>query len=308
MSLLLGFLLGLLSAAGLFILWQKRVRRALASEPSAAPDADVQPGTVLQGNYRVEREVGRGGMSVVYEAADLALDRKVAIKLMRTDVSKAGLDPEMFLNEARLVAGLRHPNIVAIHTAFKDADRLFLVFEYVSGKSLGNLLEKGQRISLRSTKTVIRQVAEALDYAHRNKIIHRDLKPGNIMITQDGTAKVMDFGIAHVARVTAATANRAEACGTPEYMAPEQELGVVSRESDLYALGVLLYEMLVGRRPFEGPDYLAEKQAMRYRPPSQALRDISAGVDEVIRRALQPEVQHRFHTGQELVDALEAVL
>jgi serine/threonine-protein kinase len=309
-----GAVIAILLGCGAFILWQKRVKRALG--PAAAPGkpgdrtpapAEIVPDTVLEGNYRIVREVGRGGMSVVYEAVDIALDRQVAIKLMRADVSKAGLDPEMFLTEARLVAGLKHPNIVAIHAAFRDAERLFLVFEYVQGKSLARLLGNGQRISLRSTKTVVKQVAAALDFAHRCKIIHRDLKPGNIMITGDGTAKVMDFGIAHVARVTAATANRAEACGTPEYMAPEQELGVVSRESDLYALGVMLYEMLVGRRPFDGPDYLAQKQAMRYTPPSQVLRDIPTGFDDVVKRALQPEVQQRFHTAQELVSALDAV-
>lgn len=298
MGLLLGFLLGLSASAAFFHL--RRRRRALP--------ASLQPGTALLGSFRIVREVGRGGMSVVYEAEDTALKRRVAIKLLRADAAKAGIDPELFLNEARLTAGLRHDNIVAIHAAFQDAGRLFLVFEFVGGKSLGTLLENGQRVSLRSTKDVVRQVAAALDYAHRGKVIHRDLKPGNVMIAEDGTAKVMDFGIAHAARVTAAAANPAEACGTPEYMAPEQELGMVSRESDLYALGVMLYEMLVGRRPFDGPDLLAEKQALRYLPPSQVLRDIPAGVDEVVRRALQPEAQHRFHTGRELSDALEAVL
>jgi serine/threonine protein kinase len=301
-------MLALLAGAVGFALWRGRVRevRITQEAPSRPLPAPVAPGSV-QGNYRIEREIGRGGMGLVYEATDLALNRKVAIKRMRPELAEAGPDLEKFLAEARLVAGLRHPNLVEIYAIIKEGDQVLLVFELVRGQPLSQFLEGGRRISLRSTKSVLRQVGSALDYAHGRKVIHRDLKPANIMITPEGVAKVMDFGIAHQAKLTVAKMTRTEAWGTPPYMAPEQELGVVSRQSDLFSLGVVLYEMLTGRLPYPGPNFLAQKQGMLFPPPSAAVPGLGAGVDAIVRRALHGEPKKRFSSAAEFISAIDAL-
>ncbi|MBI5243416.1 MAG: serine/threonine protein kinase [Elusimicrobia bacterium] len=314
------FLLALLGLC--VLLWRKRepamrlIRGRMvereeapgAEEPSApAAAAELAPGALLLGTYRIDKDLGKGGMGLVYGATDINLDRKVAIKIMREELTKSGMEPDMFLSEARMVASLKHPNIVEIHAVMKEGNQIFLVFEYVYGQPLSKVLSGGKRISMRSTKILLRQIAAALDFAHCRKIIHRDLKPSNIMITSEGSAKVMDFGIAHVAQVTAAAASRSDICGTPPYMAPEQELGVVSRESDIFSLGVVLYEMLTGRLPYAGPDFLVQKESMNYAPPSQVIQNIPRQADEIIRQALQFDPRLRYHTATEIVMALDAI-
>jgi serine/threonine-protein kinase len=261
---------------------------------------------VLGGNYRVERELGRGGMGVVVEALDLTLQRKVAIKLLLAEVGSEPADLDRFLAEARLVAALKHPSIVEIHTLFREGASLCLVFESVPGFPLSAYLGGGKTIPPPSTSAFARQVASALDYAHSMKVIHRDLKPANIMVTPSGLAKVMDFGLAHQAKTTLARVTRTDSWGTMPYMAPEQELGEASRESDLYAFGVCLYEMLTGNLPFEGPNFLAQKREKRFKPPSAS--GLPPGVDAVLARALEPGPKDRYHSAAELAAALETTL
>ena len=278
--------------------------QAALPAPGASASATV-PGMVLGGNYRVERELGRGGMGLVFEAEDLTLRRKVAIKSMLERMLQDPRDLEMFLSEARLVAGLKHPNVVEIHSVLRENAQIYLVFEFVSGQPLNAILSKARRLSLEVVKGLARQIAQALDYAHSRKVIHRDLKPANIMVAPDGRVKVMDFGIAHQARLTAAKLTRAESWGTPPYMAPEQELGSVAKESDLYAFAVCLYEMLTGALPFNGPNFLAQKTEMRFTPPSRA--GLPLGLDPFMQRALQAEPGRRFHSAAELLAALDSV-
>ncbi|MFA5137945.1 MAG: serine/threonine-protein kinase [Elusimicrobiota bacterium] len=255
--------------------------------------------TVLGGNFEVKRELGRGGMGTVYEAEDLTLRRKVAIKQMREELCQSPKDLEMFLNEARLVAALKHPNIVEIHGVLREGGRVYLVFEHVSGRTLAALLEENGRMPARAALDLFKPVADAVDYAHACRIIHRDLKPANIMLTDAKAVKVMDFGLAHQASVTVARLTRAAAWGTMAYMASEQELGSVSRESDVYSLGVCLYEAMAGELPFPGPDFLAQKRGKAYEPPSKL--GLPAGLDAVMARALDPEPGRRFHSAGELL-------
>lgn len=303
------------------VAWRARRPRALPGSDSGSPSSvhipagreaacrpasdTVRPGRILGGNFQVVREIGRGGMGVVYEAVDTTLQRKVAIKQMRDELCQGPGELEQFLAEARVVADLRHPNIVEIHGVLREGDRVFLVFEHVSGRVLGRLVEE-ERLALEPAKRVLGQAASALDYAHSRRVIHRDLKPSNIMIGEDGTVKIMDFGLAHRAKLSVARLSRAQAQGTPAYMAPEQELGSVCRESDIYALGVCLYEMATGTLPFPGPNFLAQKQELVYVRPSRAAR-LPAAFDAVIDRALQPEPSRRFHSAGELSAALAAV-
>ena len=290
-------------AAGVFVLaaaglWAWRRKRAPSA--TAAPGA----GSVVGGNYRLEREIGRGGMGLVFEATDIALRRKVAVKQLRPELRQSPKDLEMFLAEARLVAALRHPHIVEIYAIVTEGSDLHLVFELVTGQPLHLALQRVGRLKLDTAAALIKQVGSALDFAHANRVIHRDLKPANVMLTPQGSAKVMDFGLAHQASMTVAKLTHAESWGTPPYMAPEQELGTVSRESDLYALGVMLYESVTGNIPFPGPNFLAQKREMRFAPPSQVAPGLPAGLDDVVRRALEADPARRFHSAAEMVEAL----
>ena len=284
----------LLAGAGLWLL--RRKRRPAAGAPG--------PGDVIAGNYRVERELGRGGMGLVFEATDLSLRRKVAVKRLREELKQSPRDLEAFLAEARVVAALRHPHIVEIYAVINDGNDIHLVFELVEGQPLNVALERAGRLRLDSACALVRQVGSALDFAHANGVIHRDLKPANVMLTAQGAAKVTDFGLAHRVSMTVTRLTGLQSSGTPPYMAPEQELGESSRESDLYSLGAMLYEAVTGKVPFPGPNYLAQKRERVYVPPSQAAPGLPGALDDVIRRALDPEPGRRFHSAAELMQAL----
>jgi tRNA A-37 threonylcarbamoyl transferase component Bud32 len=241
---------------------KKRITLGTAGTRS---DADRLAGTALEEGYKVLREVGHGGMGIVYEAVDKALDRKVAIKKMRDEIHDDPRERERFLSEARIVAGLHHPNIVDIHNVFDDEGELFMVFEYVEGSTIDQVLAKKGKLSISEAQFIVHGVTAALSYAHTKGVIHRDLKPSNIMITKDGMVKVMDFGIARQAQdAMAASTKTNTVAGTPHYMAPEQEQGIVRKESDIFALGACLYEMLTGERPYPAPATTESKINKRY--------------------------------------------
>ncbi|MFH2203070.1 MAG: serine/threonine-protein kinase [Elusimicrobiota bacterium] len=272
---------------------------ALAALAGPSAVDTLRTGDLLDGSFRIERELGRGGMGIVYEAVDVTLRRKTAIKQMHKEISQQPHELELFLTEARLVASLKHPNLVEIYSILRHAGQVYLVFEHIDGQPLSRYLEGGRRLALKGAKQTVRQIAAALDYAHSKKIIHRDLKPANIMVGSDGVAKVMDFGIAHQAKMTVAKVTRANPWGTPAYMAPEQELGTVSRESDLFALGVCLYQFLTGRLPYSGPNFLAQKQQALYPPATRVMPALPQEADRILGRALDPEPANRYHSGAE---------
>ncbi len=273
-----------------------------------APDPVPAAGTRVGKDYEIRREIGVGGMGVVYEASDLKLDRRVALKKMRQEISKSSRGRERFLAEAKVVAKLQHPNIVTIHGIIEEGDDLYLVFEYVDGETLDDMLGRHTRLTAEQALSVLNGVAAAVDYAHEHKVIHRDLKPANIMIDKSGHAKVMDFGIAHQAKLTISQLTMAEAFGTLAYMPPEQELGKAVRESDVYAFAALTYESLVGTLPFPGPNFHLQKEAMSFTRPSGNFPPLSARLDPVFERAFQVEPKKRYPTTGEFVRTLQGAL
>jgi serine/threonine protein kinase len=254
--------------------------------------AELPLGSLVAGNYRVIKELGRGGMGVVYEGLDEALQRRVAIKRLLQDASTTREDLDRFLREARLVAQLKHPNLAQIYNVIGDGQPL-LVFEYVDGQTLDKLLSVNRTLPAGRVRRIVEETASALGAAHARDIIHRDLKPSNVMMGAEGSIKVMDFGIAHQAR-SAAKLTMTSASGTPPYMSPEQGMGSVSKASDLYALAVMAYELLAGVRPFEGPDFLEQKLQKRYCPITERNAAFPGALDEFFARALEPDPTKRF--------------
>lgn len=256
--------------------------------------------------YSLGERLGQGGMGVVYEGEDRALNRKVAIKILRPEVAENPRERQRFLKEARTVARLKHPNIVDIHAVHDENGEVWLVFEHIQGETLHEVLGRGA-LPVPKVLHLLGQVASALDYAHAQGVIHQDLKPANIMTAGD-VAKVMDFGIARCVRETMSTVSRLEVAGTPAYMAPEQELGGTSAApaADIFAFGACAYECLSGQMPFPG-GHVMIKVEKRYRPLS-ALAGFPVAVDPVIARALDPEPANRWSTASACIGALARAL
>jgi tetratricopeptide (TPR) repeat protein len=257
---------------------------------------------VLMKQFTVLRQLGEGGMGIVYEAYDQALKRKVAIKKMRSEFN---LDPEskkQLLAEARTVASLKHNNIVEIYGIFEEGGDLFLVFEYVEGRTLEEILDTEGKFTFSDIKPVFHAVCKALQYAHDNNVIHRDLKPGNIMVTTDGIIKVMDFGVAR--QITNLRKSNTMS-GTPAYMSPEQMRGAVRKESDIYSLGVCLYEMLVGHVPWDLEGYSSVQGKVV--PISGIIPSVPKNIDALIEKALQEDPSKRPQSPSDFWDILKNI-
>jgi eukaryotic-like serine/threonine-protein kinase len=265
----------------------------------------------LADRYRLDRELGRGGMATVYLARDLKHDRPVALKVLHPELAN-GLGPERFLREIHLTARLDHPHILPVLDSGAVDQLLWYTMPYVRGETLRELLRRETQLGLEEAITLTRQVAGALDYAHREGVVHRDLKPENIMIA-DGQARVADFG---VARALAGGSDGEErltrtgvAVGTPLYMSPEQAAGgTVDGRSDVYALGCVLYEMLAGEPPFTGATpqtVIARRMLQPPLPVTQLRPGVPMSVDRAITRALAPVPADRFATPGEFARALD---
>ncbi len=266
------------------------------------------------GRYEIVEELGRGAMGVVYKASDPTIGRMVAIKvLLLARPAQAGLPgvKDIFLREARAAGRLSHPGIVTVHDALEDPETqsCYIVMEFVPGRTLEKALLSGPPFTIEQSFSIGRQIAEALEYAHGEKIIHRDLKPANILLTKDGRAKITDFGIAKV--VASEDAQRTLAImGTPAYMSPEQVTGgEMDASSDLFSLGILLYLMLTGEKPFSG-DTAAVMFKIAYQdpaPPSQIKPELGRGHDFLLLRALAKDKKKRYGSGREFLDDLDDV-
>ncbi len=282
---------------------------AVDGEASASVAASA-PGANFWARYESPREIAKGGMGVVYEATDRSLGRRVAVKKMREELRSDPRERERFLKEARTVAGLQHPNIVQIFEIAEDGLDAYLVFEFVDGETLHDRRKRLKRMSWPDPMRAIKGICEAVEYAHGHGLTHRDLKPSNVMMDSEGRVKVMDFGIARQAKDALTKLSMTNTvCGTPPYMAPEQEQGMVCKESDIYSLGVVAYELLSGSLPFEGAPgaMLLAKMSGRYDALSSRVSDLPPGADAVIARALHPDPSVRYRRPSEFAAALEAL-
>lgn len=265
------------------------------------------------GSYRIERLLSRGGMASVYKGVDLQLRRAAAIKVIDERHSGDVAYSERFLREARAMASWKHPNIPLVYQAGMEDEYLFYAMEFIQGmdleKLLSQLAQKGELLSFEDVLLVGRAVAEALDYAHQRGAIHRDVKPSNVLIAEDNRILLTDFGL--VLEMDKGT--RGEVFGSPHYVAPEQARSSSQAvpQSDLYSLGVLLYEMLVGRLPFDDPSptSLALKHITLEPPsPRQINPAVSPEIETILLKALRKLPEERFQTGKELMDALEKAM
>ncbi len=264
------------------------------------------------GNYRLIDRLGAGGMGEVWRAEDTRLMRQVAIKILSERIAN---DPEWkarFLREARTIAQMNHPNIATIYSIEQEADKLFIAMELVEGESLGAVLAKGALQPIEAVR-IMRQVAEALAEAHDKGIVHRDVKPDNIIVGKRGV-KVLDFGIAKQITSTSDTPTLTQAgliVGTPFYMSPEQALGrQVDARSDLFSLGVVLYEALAGKRPFEGEAVTETMMNIIMQEPVELATvapKVPPSLVEIVNRALQKKPERRYGSAGEMVDALSRV-
>jgi eukaryotic-like serine/threonine-protein kinase len=255
------------------------------------------------GNYRIAEKVGEGGMGAVYRAIDLMLEREVAIKAIRPELARDAEIVERFRAEAKLAARVSHPAIATIYSFFVEGEDLFLAMEFVRGRTLSRLLQESGPLPWEQAVALLDMALDGIDRAHRAGIVHRDLKPDNLMITELGTVKVMDFGIAR-ATGTGRLTRTGLLIGTLRYMAPEQIRGEdVDRRTDVYSLGTVLYETLTGRVPFDGAsDYAVLKAQVEDTPtpPSQTLPGLPSRLDQAILKALAKDPAERFQTVEEM--------
>jgi eukaryotic-like serine/threonine-protein kinase len=268
-------------------------------------------GMQLSGRYRLDAQIGAGGMSTVYRAFDQTLERKVAIKLMHREIASDSDQLERFRREARAVAQLSHPHIVGVIDAGEDEGRPYIVFEYVEGETLKERIRRMGRLPISEAVAYAIEIARALGVAHARHIVHRDVKPQNVLIDEEGSAKVTDFGIARTLDEEGLTAD-GRVLGTTDYVSPEQALGQpVTGQSDLYSLGIVLYEMLTGEVPFKGESQVAVamKHVREMLPDVQAKRpEVSAALAAVVDTATAKEQENRYADDAELIADLEDVL
>src|SRR6266480_331428 len=265
----------------------------------------------MLGRYRILGELGRGAMGMVYRAVDLVLEREVALKTLLPDLPEDVIDEVRirFLREARSAGRLSHPNIVTIFDVGQEGETAYIAMELLQGRSLHQMLKDPQRIPFHTAADIIAQVAEALEHAHKFSIVHRDVKPANVVVAPSGRAKLTDFGVAYIpaSNVT----QTGSALGSPRYMAPEQVLGQpIDSRADLFSLGVVLYELLTKRTPFEWPGdttvfALMQRIAGEPHPPLRQIDpQIPEGFDRIMDRALAKRPQERYQKAVEMAGDL----
>jgi len=274
------------------------------------PAEGLARGTLFAKRYEIIEELGAGGMGRVYRAFDKKIEEEVALKLIRPDIAAGKRTVERFRNEIRIARKITHKNICRTHDIGEEGKSLFITMEYVRGEDLKSLIKKTGTLAAGTAVSIARQVGEGLAEAHKLGIVHRDLKPSNIMIDTEGNAKIMDFGIARSLAGAGTTAEGA-IIGTPEYMSPEQAEGKeADQRSDIYALGVILFEMVTGRPLFDGETALAIAHKHRYEPapdPRSFNPQISEDLVRLILRCVEKEREERYQTTEDFLADLAAI-
>ncbi|MBU3158526.1 Stk1 family PASTA domain-containing Ser/Thr kinase [Clostridium frigoris] len=267
-------------------------------------------GTFLLNRYEVLENIGEGGMGTVYKAKCHVLNRFVAVKILKKELSNDEEFISRFKREATSIAKLSHPNIVNVYDVCEDNDVNFIVMEYVDGKTLKQIIKKNGRFTSKKTLDIVFQISKALSCVHESGVIHRDIKPDNIMITKDKMVKVMDFGIAKVADARTVT-NSNKVMGTAHYLSPEQAKGsFLDLRSDIYSLGIVMYEMVTGKVPYNAQSAITI--AMMHiqgniTAPKEIIADIPENINQVILRAMQKEPIKRYQTASEMSEVIGAI-
>ncbi len=266
---------------------------------------------LLAGRYELIEKIGEGGMAVVYKAKDRLLNRYVAIKILRPEFTQDEQFLESFKRESQAAAGLQHPNIVSIYDVGRTGNINFIVMELVDGRPLSDFIKENGHLDYKTTIDIAKQVASALAIAHKHQIIHRDVKPHNIMITSDGVAKLTDFGIARAVSKATMVADTSKIIGSVHYFSPEQARGAyVDERSDIYSLGIVMFEMLTGRVPFDGetPVEVALKHINEDVPsPAKLVPGIPPALDKVVLKATDKYQTERYKSADEMLEALKNV-
>jgi serine/threonine protein kinase len=279
--------------------------------PDRSSTSSKMIGTVLSGRYRLEAKLGSGGMSTVYLARDTTLDRPVAVKVMHREMSEQADQLERFRQEARAVAKLSHPNVVSVIDAGEDGGYPYIVFEYVEGETLKTRINRIGALDAQEALAYAIEIARALTVAHARKMVHRDIKPQNVMIDAEGRAKLTDFGISRQLEQDGMTAT-GRVLGTTDYVAPEQAMGRgADQRSDIYSLGVVLYETFTGEVPFAADSQVgvAMKHVNEELPDVQAVRpELSAASALVVERATAKDPAKRYADIGEMIDDLSTAL
>src|ERR1700719_4104506 len=267
----------------------------------------IDPETLIDGRYRVISRLGSGGMAEVYLAQDQLLGREVAVKVLHHHFAEDQGSVEPSRREASSAAGLSHPNIVGIFDRGEWDGTYYIAMEYVAGRSLKSIVREGGPLEPAAAIDIVVQILRAAQFAHKRGVIHRDLKPHNVIIDDEGRARVTDFGIARAGASDMTLTG--SIMGTAQYLSPEQAQGYpVSAASDLYSIGVVLYELLTGVVPFEGESAVAiafKQVSAAPRPPSELNPALPASLDAVVLRALAKDPAQRYADAGELIAALE---
>ena len=267
---------------------------------------------ILAGRYELLEKIGEGGMAVVFKARDRLLSRYVAIKILRPEYTKDTMFIESFRRESQIAAGLVHPNIVNVYDVGKEGNIYYIVMEMIDGRPLSDIIKEEGPLDPRRAAGIAEQVASALSMAHKHQLIHRDVKPHNIMITTDGVAKITDFGIAKAVTGGTLVGEQQEAVmGSVHYFSPEQARGAyVDEKSDIYSLGIVLYEMLTGKVPFDGETAVAvavKHMNEEMVPPTEINPDIPLDLEEIVLKATNKLQTGRYRSADEMITALKFV-